>query len=468
MRASRKPQAASLKPPTREELARSRVLVLGMGRAGSAAADFLMRLGAQVTGYDAESGVRTGAGVRRLASRGMKVVSSIAGIKADWAVVSPGLPDDCEPVAGLKRRGIPVVDELDLASVFVPGDIVAVTGTNGKSTTTALIAEMLAAAGKKVFVGGNLAPGRPLSAALALGRKDYYVVEVSSFQLERSRWLVPELAVILNITADHLNRHGTMARYREAKFRILDQQNEADQAVLNRDDPVVMKAERRGRAERRYFSLAGRVNGAYLEQGWFCYCGARVAPVKSLRLRGRHNAANALAAICAAKALGVGSAAIRNALVRFCGLPHRLEPVRTLGGVEYLNNSMCTNPAAGKSSLEAVAADIRLSAGNGVVLITGGREKGLDFGEYLRSVARLAKWVVLFGENAAKLAGELARVGFSGYEIADELGQAVRAARARARRGDVVLFSPAFASFDRFRDFQHRGNAFKREVARLV
>lgn len=458
------------RPPTRAELFQSRILVLGMGRAGSAAAAFLLRLGAQVTGYDADSAVLSSGRVKKLVARGLRPVSELGRADFDWVVVSPGMAEDAEPMTIVKSWGVPVVDELDLASVFVPGEVVAVTGTNGKSTTTTLIARMLENAGRRVFVGGNLAPGKPLSAALSLGRRDYYVVEVSSFQLERSRWLAPEVAVILNITSDHLNRHGSLDRYRESKFRILDQQSEADRAVLNRDDPIVMKARRRGRAERLYFSLSRQVEGAYLQEGWFCYQGEKVAPLSSLRLRGEHNVANALAAICVARSLGVTKRAIRKTLGSFGGLPHRLETVRRLAGVEFVNNSMCTNPVAGIRSLRAVALEAAESGRRkkGVILITGGREKGLDYKDYLLAVKRWAKWVVLFGENARKLAEELTSAGFSRCEIAEELRQAVELAWKQAERGDIVLFSPAFASFDRFRDFQQRGNAFRREVNRLA
>lgn len=453
------PKSKTEEPPTRDELVRSRTLVLGLGRAGTAMAGFLVRLGARVFGYDADPAVLAGTAVRRLAASGMKVVSRPLGARADWTVVSPGISDDSDVVTALRRKDAAIVDELDLASQLVGGELVAVTGTNGKSTTTALIAEMLRAAGKRVFVGGNLAPGRPLSAALGRARRDYYVVEVSSFQLERTRWLAPRVAVILNITADHLNRHRSMERYAECKARILDRQSGDDWAVLNRDDRLVMAAARRGAAKRRYFSLRTRVPGAFLQRGGLYFDGERVARSADLELFGRHNVANALAALCVARLLGVGSPAVRRALRRFRGLPHRLEPVRRLRGVTYLNNSMCTNPAAGITSLEAFDKK--------VVLITGGREKGLPIDDYVAAVARRARWVVLCGENGPRLAGLLSRTGFDRFVVTDNLRRAVAAAEARARPGDIVLFSPAFASFDQFRDFRERGRTFQKEVCRL-
>ena len=435
------------------------VLVLGMGRAGTAIAGYLVGLGCLVYAYDADPGVLAKEAVNRLLAKGVKIARNPERLRPDLVVTSPGISEDNKIVQTLRREGLPIVDELDLAARLLSGDIIAVTGTNGKSTTTALIAEMLKAAGSKVFVGGNLAPGRPLSAALSRARQDYYVVEVSSFQLERSRWLASRVAVLLNITPDHLNRHRSLKRYAECKFRVLDRQTEDDFAVLNRDDPMVMKARARGKARRRYFSLRRKVRGAWQNDGWLCFENERIVPVSALKLRGTHNVANALAAVCVTRALDVGVAPIRAALRRFRGLPHRLEPVRKLRRVEYVNNSMCTNPASGVNSL--------LAFKRKVILIAGGREKGLPVGEYVRAISRRAKRTILCGENSEALAKGLKRVGYRRFEIAANLKQAVRAARTRARPGDVVLFSPGFASFDQFQDFQKRGEAFKREVRNL-
>ncbi len=433
--------------------------MLGLGRAGSAIARFLMKLGAAVYGHDSDQSVLSGQAVKQLRQAGMVLAPKPEVVKADWAVVSPGISEDNEAVVELRRRGVPVVDELDLASQFVPGPIVAVTGSNGKSTTTALIGHILEVAGHRVFVGGNLAPGRPLSAALDVGPYDWYVVEASSFQLERAQWFAPAVAVILNVSPDHLDRHRSLAVYAECKFRILDHQSMSDWAVLNHDDSVVMKARGRGKADRRFFSMRRPVCGAYRSGGWLYFEGERIAPVSEMKLCGAHNVANALAAVCVARIVGTGVGAIRRGLAGFAGLPHRLERVRVLAGVEYVNNSMCTNPAAGIKSLEAFRRK--------VVLITGGREKGLPVADYVQAVARRAKQVILCGENAPKLGRALARAGFKRFQSAASLVAAVRAAKAIAQAGDVVLFSPAFASFDQFRDFQERGDAFRKEVRRL-
>ena len=453
-------------------LSGARVLVVGLGRSGAAAARFLLKTGAKVTGFDENSETLSSKPVAELKSAGMAVAHRPETARADWAVVSPGISDMHPLVRALHRRSVPIVDELDLASRLlaaspvgqrVRGPIIAVTGTNGKSTTTALIARMLENAGKSVFCGGNLAPGQPLSAALMMGRRDFYVVEASSFQLERARWLKPLIAVILNITPDHLNRHRTVERYAECKFRILDRQDSGDYAVLNRDDVLVRAAAGRGGAARCFFSMRRRAVDSYLSAGFLWFRGRKVLPANQVRLPGRHNIQNCLAAVASARLLGVGMLPIRRALREFAGLPHRLEFVRRFRGVDYINSSMTTNPAAGARSLEAVA-DSRPGR---VILIAGGREKALPTGEYVRAMKKRARWVLLIGESRTRLARELAAVRFRRYNVLPDLGTAVQAAGAKAEVGDAVLFAPGFASFDQFADFEARGEAFRKEVSSL-
>ncbi len=482
----------------------ARVLVVGLGRSGAAAARFLLKAGARVTGIDdcrlAIANCRLPIAVYQ-----SSLVNRHSSILRDcqFAVVSPGISDAHPLVRALRLRSVPIVDELDLASRLlaaspvgqrVRGPVVAVTGTNGKSTTTALIALMLKNAGNKVFCGGNLAPGQPFSAALMMGKQDFYVVEVSSFQLERARWLKPRVAVILNITPDHLNRHGTVRRYAECKFRILDRQDSGDYAVLNRDDVLVRAAEGRGAAARSFFSMRRRTVGSYLSAGLLWFRDEKVLPAGQVRLPGKHNIQNCLAAIAAARLLGVGMLPIRRALRTFAGLPHRLEFVRRFRGVDYINSSMTTNPVAGARSLEALAElpsdDWRLSIGRGnpesgnrksaignrkssianrrVILIAGGREKALPTGEYVRAMKKHAKWVLLIGESRTRLARELAALRFRRYDVLPDLRTAVQAASGEAEAGDVVLFAPGFASFDQFADFAARGEAFRKEVEELT
>ncbi len=445
----------------------ARVLVVGLGRSGASVARFLLRSGAKVTGTDEAVAVLGSKPVLALKSAGLKTTRRPEAARVDWMVVSPGISNTHPLVRALRQRSVPIVDELDLASRFVGGPIIAITGTNGKSTTTALTARMLENAGERVFCGGNLAPGQPLSSALLAGPKDYYVVEVSSFQLERVRWLKPRVAVILNIAPDHLNRHGTVRRYADCKLRILDRQDQGDYAILNRDDRLVYAARARGDARKHFFSLRRRSVDAYLADGSLWADGRKVLPIRQLELPGMHNVQNCLAAIATVRRLGVVFPAIRRTLRTFAGLPHRLEHVRRLHGVDYINSSMTTNPAAGAKSLEAVATSGEGRSVRGVVLIAGGREKALPTAEYTRAMSKYASWVLLVGESSKRIARELAAVGFRRYNVLPNLRAATIVARAKARAGDAVLFAPGFASFDQFRDFEARGEAFRMEVSKL-
>ena len=450
-------------PPNPSSLRGTRVLVIGLGRSGTAVARFLLRSGASVVGFDENPEALASPAASSLKRAGMRVTRQPQTAPVEWAVVSPGVSNDHPLVQALRRRSIPIVDELDLASRFVRSPIIAITGTTGKSTTTALIARMLEDSGESVFCGGNLAPGRPLSAALLAGPKDCYIVEASSFQLERARWLKPKVAVILNITADHLNRHGTVRRYADCKLRILDRQDRDDYSVLNYDDPLVYAARARGKGEKHFFSMRRRSVDAYFADGTLWANDHKVLPVGQVKLPGAHNIQNCLAAIATVRLLGVGLPPIRRAIKTFAGLPHRLEYVRRLHGVDYINSSMTTNPAAGARSLEAVA-----TSGGGVVLIAGGREKALPTTEYVRAMRKYASWVLLVGESSTRLAHELDGLRFRRYNVLPDLKSALAVARAKARDGDAVLFAPGFASFDQFRDFEARGEAFLKEVNSLA
>ncbi len=446
-----------------------RFIVLGMGRAGRAAARFLLAMKAAVYGFDDDTTVWNTAAVQKLLNQGLKRLAKPAiqdsTLGETTAIVSPGVSNTHPFLRFLRSRGVPVVDELDFAGQMLrvraksSPIMIAVTGTNGKSTTVALIAAILQAGGRSVFYGGNLAPGRPLSEALLLSPRSYYVIEVSSFQLERSRYFAPKVAVILNITPDHLNRHRTFRNYVQAKARILARQRPDDWALLNYDDQTVYGLRNRGRAQKLFFSITRRVTGAYFSRGWLCFNGERVAKSTDLKIPGRHNIENALAAVGVTRLLGVEPEEIKKGLHSFHGLEHRLELVRCFAGVRYVNNSMCTNPRAGVRSLQAFDKK--------VVLIAGGKEKGVPIEEYVMAIVSRAKWVVLLGENCYRIADELKRHRYNRFEIAGSMAEAVRLARQRAKKGDIVLFSPGFASFDMFRDFQERGRAFKNEVRRL-
>jgi UDP-N-acetylmuramoylalanine--D-glutamate ligase len=428
-------------------------IILGLGRAGYAAARALLKAGALISGYDDNAQIWETPKIKSLLAQGLKRWENLnLNLAPTFTVIaSPGFPSSHNLIRFFEDRGVPVLDELDFASQFLPGPIIAVTGTNGKSTTVAMIAAILKQAGSKVFMGGNLAPGRPLSDALLLKPRDYYVVEISSFQLQRSRFIAPKIAVILNITPDHLDRHKTFANYVRAKAQILKRQTENDWAVLNYDDPTVRKMAHLGRAKKIFFStrrLASVPRSAF-----------RLPLLLPLPLPLPVHLDNAIAAITAVSLLGVSPRAIKAALKKFKGLKHRLEVIRCRHGVTYINNSMCTNPASGIRCLETFPKK--------VILITGGKEKNLMLRDYLKTIVRRTKWVILLGENSPKLSAGLTRLGFHRWQIVQTMRDAVQTASQKATPGDIVLLSPGFASFDMFSDFQARGRAFKNEVNRL-
>jgi UDP-N-acetylmuramoylalanine--D-glutamate ligase len=437
------------------------VIVLGLGRVGLNVTKYLLGQGDTVIAYDDDPNVAGRETVQALPpNAGLRLVgrAELARVNADLVIASPGIPDDAELVTSLRARGLRVIDELELGFEQVGRKIVAITGTNGKSTTTALIGEMLLADGRDVFYGGNLAPGRPFAAALSEKPKEYYVLEVSSFQLERCERFAPRVGLLLNVAPDHLNRHQSLERYLDIKFALFRNQTADDFAVVNRDDARVFGRAAEIRSSLRTFSLVRPEADACLNDGVLRYHDEAILEARELRLPGRHNIANALAAICAARLLGVGREAIARVLKTFAGLEHRLELVREEQGVRYINSSMTTNPTAAIQVLEAVDGP--------VVLITGGREKGLPVDDYLKAIAERVGMTILVGENRQKLADGLARLGYARAQTADSLDAAVRMAIESSRPGSTVLFSPGFASFDAYVDFQERGKAFRDAVRR--
>jgi len=460
-----------------------RVVVLGLGRAGRSLARYLLSRGDEVLAYDDNPKAFEHEDVRQLKQdQSFHELSRLVDTKADFAIASPGIAEESHAIAALRGQGIRVVDEIEFGYGIVGKRIVAVTGTNGKSTTTTLIGEMLKADSRDSFYGGNLAPGLPFSSALLMGPKEIYVLEVSTFQLERADLFAPRIALLLNVAEDHLNRHGSMENYLALKLSIFRNQAPDDFAIINQDDPRIMSAlhdpTSSSGAHRSAFKLKAqpltfslldpkadaalvppaadaRTSGA----GSLCLHGKPVIAVRDVRLPGRHNLANALAAMLACDCLKVAPESMIRVLTNFAGLEHRLEFVRELCGVRWVNNSMCTNPAAAIQSLLTFDAP--------VVLITGGREKDLPIEDYLAQIKARAKAAILFGENRARLHDGLQQIEFDRMQAAETLDQAVQMAQREARPGDVVLFSPGFASFDAFSDFQERGRAFKELVVRL-
>ncbi len=442
-------------------------LILGLGRAGIALANSLLKAGIRVYGYDDSVDTLKSSEVRKLSALGLEIIQDFQGVAEPVVIASPGFPDTHRAVGYWnKERGVPIYDELDFVSQFVSERIIAVTGTNGKSTTVTLIGNILKSAGYRVFIGGNLAPGKPFSTALVMPPRDFYVLEVSSFQLARSVFLKPRVAVLLNITDDHIDRHGSFAEYVAAKARIFSRQGPEDYAVVNYDDPVVYNLASQVNSRISFFSVVRRQDG-YYRRGWFYFNGQRVVSVRSLvasmgelfNLPHLPIVENALAAICVARILGVSERSIKKGLMDFRPLAHRLELVRKFKGVYYINNSMCTNPVAGIRSLQAFRRK--------VILIAGGKNKGFSIDDYISEIVRRAKWVILFGEVSDLMAQKFRERRFSRFQAVTTMEEAVRTAAGLARVGDVVLLSPGFASFDMFHDFQERGKVFKDAVKRI-
>jgi UDP-N-acetylmuramoylalanine--D-glutamate ligase len=446
------------------EVGGRRVVVLGAGRSGVAAARLLAARGARVVvseirpAFD-EAPVLEAAGIG--VETGGHRPETLLG--ADLIVLSPGV-SPWQPVLDEARRaGIPITGELELAWRWVRGRVIAITGTKGKSTTTTLVGRMLAEGGVRALVGGNI--GVPLSAQVADSAPDaVHVIEASSFQLETTEAFRPDIAVFLNFSPDHLDRHRSVEEYAAAKVRIFANQTAADLAIVNAEDAQVMAWAAQGRARRRSFAVGSVPEaGVGIAGEWIVGRDpgrpeTRLVPLAAVRVPGRHLLADVLAAAAVAEALGVTPEAIARAVEGFRGLEHALEVVAEVGGVRFVNDSKATNVEAARRALEAFP--------SGVVAIMGGRYKGGDLAELRDPLARRGAGVVLIGEARPLFRAALA--GAVPIEEAETMADAVRRARALAPPGGVVLLAPACASFDMFRDYADRGRAFKAEVARLA
>jgi len=449
-------------PAASSDLLPRRVAVLGFERSGRALADALLSRGVSVSAGDRRDASEF-PGLAPFRERGVRFFfggppdSFLEG--ADWLAVSPGVPMDSAAVSTARARGIPVLAELEIAwriaEAEAPGKNrwIAVTGTNGKSTTTTWIAEMLERAGRPAALAGNI--GAPLSGFLGDPAGRDFVCEVSSFQLEGVERFRADVAVLTNITPDHLDRYPSFAAYASAKARLFALQGSGDVAVVNADDPVSARIP--VRARRLLFSRRGRPvgPGAWLEEGaiWSDASGAPrlVLEPGRLSLPGAHNAENALAAVAAAESLGVPAEAISAALTEFRGLPHRTQLVAEGAGVRWVDDSKGTNVDATAKSLEGFPP-------SSVLLILGGRDKHGDFGTLRPVVQRAARRVLTIGEAA--IAIEKALAGAAAIERCETMETAVSRAAALARPGDTVLLSPACASFDQYKNYEERGNHF--------
>jgi len=443
-------------------LAGRRALVVGLGKSGVAAARLLATYGARVAVADDKGEGELGDSLRQL--DGVPHEQHLGGLRQDafrerdLVVVSPGVPLSAPPIAEARSRGVEVIGEVELAARFIEEPIAGITGTNGKSTTTALTAHLLRAAGKKVFAGGNL--GDALSnRVLSGGKLDATVCELSSYQLEGIVSLRCAAAAALNVTPDHLDRYPSLEAYAAAKERIFANQKAGDAAVLNLADPRVAAMRTPEGVRRRGFDPRGRnaeAAGFLRAKSVLAVDGAEY-DLRAPTLRGAHNAENALAALLLARHLGAPPWALQQGLDTYPGLPHRLEPVRTLDGVEWVNDSKGTNVDSVEKSLSAFD--------GGVLLIMGGRGKGAPYRPLRALFPGRVRALLTIGEDALRIAeelGDLAPVTACG-----DLRTAVAQARKLARAGDAVLLSPACASYDQFRNFEDRGEQFKALVRGL-
>lgn len=439
------------------ELSNKRVMMLGLGVSGTAAARFLSGRVASLLLCDRRTDLARAQLPTCDLRLGPENPAWLDGV--DLLVVSPGVPPSSALLRAARERGIPIIGELELASRFVAAPLIAITGTNGKSTVTTMLGEICKVAGLRAFVGGNL--GAPLIEAVG-GQFDAAVVEVSSYQLETIERFKPKVAVHLNLSADHLDRYPNLDAYGAAKARLFENQDADDWAILNRDDPAVWRLAPRLRAQIISFGAAppDRHSAIWPEGDALHYEIRGVNGALALDrfpLRGAHNRANAMAAAAAALAFQIDSASIARGLAGFSPLPHRLELVAERRGVRYVDDSKGTNVGAVVEALVATAAPI--------ILIAGGVDKGGDYAPLRGPLAHKVKLLILIGAARFKMRDALA--GVVALQCVETLAEAISVAAERAVAGDTVLLSPACSSFDQFRDYAERGHRFQELVRAL-
>jgi UDP-N-acetylmuramoylalanine--D-glutamate ligase len=446
------------------ELAGKKVLVVGLARTGIATALFCAGRGARVTATEEHHEPEIAEIAAKLRAAGVDL--ELGGhrpetfLKQDLIVPSPGVPPSMPALAAARAAGIPVWSEIELAWRFLRGRLICITGSNGKTTTTALIGHILETANLPVQVAGNI--GTPLISRVDISSDtSFTVVEASSFQLESIAAFRPDIAVLLNITPDHLDRHGSFKTYARAKARMFENQRAEDAAVINADDAAAAQYAPEGPRVFWFSRLKQVASGCYVRGNEVVFrCdGAETVLLecKAIGLRGTHNVENVLAAAAAARLAGVEPAAIAEGVRTFAGVEHRIEYVATISGVDYFNDSKATNVDATLKALDAFS-------GN-VLVILGGKDKGSDYTILRETLRTRARLVLLIGGAADKIEAELA--GIVPVERSGTLACAVEAAARRAQPGDTVLLAPACASFDQFENYEHRGRVFKQLVHAL-
>ena len=442
------------------DLVGKKVLVAGFGRTGQAVVEFLQDYPCEI----AVSDTREASVFTNVQERYPGVQFEFGGhtiktfVTADLIVLSPGIPGTIEPMVAAKDAGIPIFAEIELAYRFLKGNLIAITGTNGKSTTTKLAGAMLKAGNKRAFICGNI--GIPLIKFCKDSREDdYYVAEISSFQLETIHQFKPHISALINLAEDHLDRYPSVTPYFEAKMRIFENQTAADFAVLNYDDPYIREHTDRIRAHHFWFSRKEvPPSGIYAREGLIrILSGMSVLNFDLGVLKGVHNLENSLCAASIALLCGVLPKQMQLAAEQFDALPHRMELVGNVAGVRYYDDSKATN-------VDAVMKSVESFPGN-IFLIMGGKDKGCDYRILRELVAERVKKLILIGEAAERIAGELGDIRSPLF--CKSLQDAVRGAAVEAVSGDVVLLSPACSSFDMFTDYAERGNVFRDTVKNL-
>ena len=445
-----------------------KVLVFGAGISGIGAAGLLEANGADVILYDGNEkldpaslkeqlGEKSGAAVLT-GKLPQETITSL-----DMAVLSPGVPTDLPVVLAMKEAGVQVIGEIELAYQFGKGDVLAITGTNGKTTTTSLLGQIMKQARKEVYVVGNI--GNPYTAVAGqMTEQAVTVAEISSFQLETIREFRPKVSAILNITPDHLNRHHTMEAYIEAKENIAVNQTEDDFCILNYEDRLLREFGENLRAKVLYFSSQRKLEeGIFLEDGEIVLClnGQKetICHVDELQILGTHNHENVMAAAAMAYVYGVPAQTIRKSVLSFGGVEHRIEYVAEKNGVAYYNDSKGTNPDAAIKGIRAMKRP--------TVLIGGGYDKESEYTEWIESFDGKVKKLILLGQTREKIARDAEKCGFTDYVFADSFEEAVHMAVQEAVSGDAVLLSPACASWDMFPSYEVRGDKFKEIVNSL-
>ena len=444
-------------------LKKDKFLIVGASKSGIGAATLLLKKGAKCYVYDDNQSENVKNAERNLENLGAVIVSKeeLAEVveNVNIVVLSPGVAIDHDVPVSAKRGGKRVIGELELASYFCHAPIVAVTGTNGKTTTCTMIDCVLSGAGIDSVLCGNI--GTPVSTVLDKLNDDSVVVaEVSSFQLETVSRFAPHIAVVLNVTPDHLSRHYNMENYIFIKSRIVQGLKESEYAVLNYDDQTVRKFSEKTKAKIIYFSTKTEVDGAYVANGKIFYKGKYVVDVSALQFSEEHNLGNALATVCVAELMGVGEESIAENLCSFKGVRHRIQFIKSINGVDYYNDSKATNVDATIKAIDAMRKP--------TVLILGGKDKGLGYDGLFEKIKKSSvKEVIMTGESKFALFESASRSSFKNLSVIDDFYLAIKVASMIAKPGDAVLLSPACSSFDRFSDFEERGEEFIKTVEAL-